>query len=195
MLYSVPSMHPIRFRKTRRRYNTAGEAHELTFCCHQRLPLLGKDRSRQWFVEALLRARERWQFELWAYVIMPEHVHVLLCPVLPEYDISNVLKAIKLSVARRAIRLLHALRSPLLQRLKVTWPTGRVEYRFWQQGGGYDRNIVKPNVVLASIAYLHDNPVRRGLVELATDWRWSSARWYAELDDVVLEMDPLPELG
>ena len=65
-------------RKRCRGYNTPGEAHELTFSCFWRLPLLSKDRSRQWFVEALDDAPRRRDFLVWAYLIMPEHVHVIV---------------------------------------------------------------------------------------------------------------------
>jgi hypothetical protein len=52
------------------------------------------------------------------------------------------------------------------------------ERRFWQSGGGYDRNITSPRTLLAAIDYIHLNPVRKGLVEQAADWQWSSARHY-----------------
>ncbi len=176
-------------RKTRRCYNEPGHAHALTFSCYQRLPLLNTDRARRWTVEALELARHRWQLELWAYVIMPEHLHVLVYPLLAEYDVSRILHTMKLSVSRRAIRFLRRRESPWLKQLEVTWPNGRVEHRFWEQGGGYDRNIYEDRAAVKTIEYFHENPVRRGLVETDTDWRWSSARYYAGLDDVVLRVD------
>ena len=54
-----------------------GEPHFLTFSCDRRLPLWSKDRTRQWFVEALDPARAVHGFPRWAWVILPEHVHVL----------------------------------------------------------------------------------------------------------------------
>ena len=179
-------------RKYRKAIDELGHAHELTFTCHQSLPLLGKDRTRRWFVEALDRTRQTLPLELWAYVIMPEHAHVLLLPLSPESRISAILKSIKQSVSRRAIRYLRANAPSWLQRLKVTWPTGRIEHRFWQQGGGYDRNFDNAAAAWASVEYIHRNPVRRGLVDCPTDWAWSSARWYAVLDGVLIEMDGGP---
>ena len=49
---------------------------------------------------------------------------------------------------------------------------------FWQRGGGYDRNVTEPSTLEKMMEYIHLNPVRRGLVEQATDWKWSSANWY-----------------
>lgn len=65
----------------------------------------------------------------------------------------------------------------------------RLRRRFWQPGGGYDRNITSIEALRAMIDYLHANPVRRGLVARAEDWDWSSARWYAGMRPVKLEMD------
>ena len=178
-------------RKRRRAWNEPGHAHELTFSCYRRLPLLSKDRSRHWFIEALGRARQRRQFELWAYVIMPEHVHVLLYPKASQYDMAAILKSIKQPVARRAIRYLRQNAQDFLDQLRVT-RAGRGEWRFWQEGGGYDRNIFEENVAWTCVDYMHHNPVRRGLVEHPLDWPWSSARWYAELANVKLEMDDCP---
>jgi putative transposase len=64
-----------------------------------------------------------------------------------------------------------------------------VRHRFWQPGGGYDRNVVEIAAVHQIIEYIHANPVRRGLVACAEDWEWSSARWYAEIRPVPIEMD------
>jgi len=182
----------VRVRKQRVSINEPGHAHELTFSCHQRLGLLSKDRTRQWLIESLDRARKKLNFELWAYVIMPEHVHILLLPQQAEYEMAAILKAIKQSVARRAVRFLKQNSPHWLERLKVTRPGGRVEHRFWQQGGGYDRNIHKAETAWASVRYMHENPVRRGLVARPVDWAWSSARWYAGLPGVKLQMDDRP---
>jgi putative transposase len=178
-------------RKTRRTINLPGHAHELTFSCHDRLPLLSKDRTRLWFIDALKAARERHGFSLWAYVIMPEHVHVLLLPK-DESGIEPILASIKLPVSRRAMAYLRSHDPQWLERLKVTRPGGRVEYRFWEQGGGYDRNVIEPDTAWKAVDYIHHNPVRRGLARSITDWPWSSARWYKGEPDVLLPMDGAP---
>jgi putative transposase len=64
----------------------------------------------------------------------------------------------------------------------------RIRRRFWQPGGGYDRNITSIEALRAMIDYIHANPVRRGLVARPEDWEWSSARWYRGLRLVKLEM-------
>ena len=144
--------------KRRVTFNEPGHAHELTFSCHKRLPLLSKDRIRRWFIDALGRARQTWRFDVWAFVVMPEHAHVLILPRDETYDIANILKAIKQPVARHATDYLRANAPAWLERLKITRPGGRAEYRFWLQGGGYDRNVTNPRTALEVVRYLHENP-------------------------------------
>jgi len=182
--------HP--HRKLRRAWNEPGHVHELTFSCHKRWPLLANERTRGWFIEALDQARRRWDFALWAYVIMPEHVHLLICPRNSAYDISTILKAIKQPVSQRAAAFLRDHNPQWLKRLRVNRPNGRIEYRFWQQGGGYDRNVIHEATAGTCVEYLHANPVRRELCATPTDWYWSSARWYAGLAGVTLVMDEPP---
>lgn len=181
-------------RKRVRSYNEPGHAHELTFSCFRRLPLLGRDRSRQWFLEALASARRRLNLALWAYVIMPEHVHVVVSPREHPYEIRLIRTALKVPVQRKALAFLRREAPGFLLRLRDEQPNGEVHYRFWQRGGGYDRNIVEPGVLLKMIEYIHNNPVRRGLVSRPADWLWSSARFYEGMRGVPLSMDPLPPL-
>jgi len=177
-----------------RSYNVPGDAHELTFSCFHGLPLLGKDRSRGWFVSAMRCARRDLKLSLWAYVIMPEHVHLLFCPQEAEYKIARVRTALKAPVTAKALRFLRSTTPSFLEKLKDAQPNGQVHYRFWQRGGGYDRNVVQLTTLLHMIDYIHQNPVRRGLVEKATDWVWSCARFYAGMRPVPIDMDPLPSL-
>ena len=73
---------------------------------------------------------------------------------------------------------------------KITVREGtRIRRRFWQPGGGCDRDAFEIATVYAMIDYIYANLVRRGLVERPTDWEWSSARWYAGMTPVPMEMD------
>lgn len=91
-------------------------------------------------------------------------------------------------VARKAIRYLRDHAPEWLAR--VTLREGRrVRRRFWQPGGGYDRNVTSAEALRAMIDYIHANPVRRGLAATAEDWQSPSARWYAGLRPAKLEMD------
>ena len=108
---------------------------------------------------------------------MPDHVHLLICPQKPDYSISQILISIKQSVSRKA---LIYLRKHNLQGLK-SLATGQKHspYRFWQDGGGYDRNITSIETVINIVAYIHNNPVRKNLVNTPIDWFYSSAKDWA----------------
>jgi putative transposase len=176
------------YRKRRRRFDDEGGPRELTFSCYRRYPFLAKDRSRLWFVGALQAARQDWSIDLWAWVIMPEHAHLLIAPRETGVKIGRFAGKIKEQVARLAIAWLEEHSPQWLS--KITVCEGKtVRRRFWQPGGGYDRNIDNPKTLLAMIDYIHANPVRRGLTTKPEDWEWSNARWYAGRHNVRLQMD------
>jgi putative transposase len=183
-------------RKTCQRFNDPGHAHFLTFSCFRRQPFLAKDRGRQWFVEAVDRARDKHNFHVWAYVVMPEHVHLLIWPTTPAYDVSVILNCMKQSVAQRALIYVRRFAPAFLDRMQDRQPSGAVHYRFWQRGGGYDRNIVEATTLHQIIEYIHTNPVRRGLCQRPEDWLWSSAADYASerVGPLRIDRDELPPL-
>ena len=127
------------------------------------------------------------RFELAAWVIMPEHVHLLLMPALPDHPINRVLEGLKGRFAKSILGHWRRLEAPILPR--ITDERGR--QHFWQQGGGYDRNIYSSEEAQEKLVYIHNNPVTRGLSDSPDQWRWSSARWYEHgVDDWSLKMTP-----
>ena len=160
-------------RKTCKRYDVPGDVHELTFSCFKRRQFLIYGRTRQYFGEAVIKAREKHRFDLWAYVVMPEHVHLLIWPREDNYSISKILNTIKQSVSRRVLIYVRKHKLPTLK-LMATGQKDR-PYRFWLDGGGYDRNITSLKVLSSVFDYIHNNPVERGLVATTGDWEYSSA--------------------
>jgi REP-associated tyrosine transposase len=151
-------------RSQRRNCNDSGHAHELTFTCYKNCQFLKAERTCLWLAEAIEDARLEWNFALWAYVFMPEHVHLLLYPRDKEYDIASIRDAIKSPVGRKGIKYIEEQAPHWLPR--VTRKRGKkTERLFWQSGGGYDRNAIEPGTLIEMIDYIHMNPVRRGLVE------------------------------
>jgi putative transposase len=92
-----------RRRQHRRNYNEPGDAHELTFSCYQGYKFLQAERTCEWLKEAIDAARVTLDFALWAYVVMPEHAHVIVWPRRPNYDVADIRKAIKEPVGRKGI--------------------------------------------------------------------------------------------
>lgn len=168
-------------RKRIKHYHDPSHCHELTFSTYRQRPLLTNDSWRNLLSEAIDRAIDRHGYHLTAFVYMPEHVHLLVFPGRGASTIDQLLRAIKRPFSFRIKQLLERESSPLLSKLTIRQRPSIETFRFWQEGPGYDRNLDQPDTVLATIDYIHRNPVRRGLVERAIDWPWSSARWYEDL--------------
>jgi putative transposase len=182
-------------RKSCVRYDNEGDAHHLTFSCFQGIPLFAKERTCKWMLQAFELGRAKNQFDLWAYVIMPEHVHVVLLPD-SGVKISEILTTLKQSVSKRAILWLQENAPAFLDKLEDRMPDGKCTHRFWRRGGGYDRNLRSIEDIYEKIDYVHNNPVRRGLVGKAVDWPWSSCRAWetGACDPIPVDRDSLPPL-
>ena len=167
-------------RKRIKHYDNPGDVRELTFSCYRRMPLLTNDEWRALLSEQIDSAMERHQYRLVAFVYMPEHHHLIVYPLPKAPKISLLLTAIKRPYSVRIKKRLIDSRSMLLEKLTIRQRPGVTTFRFWQEGPGYDRNLTEAKSLLATIDYVHLNPVRRGLVSAAVDWRWSSARWYQD---------------
>ena len=146
-------------RKRCKRYDIPGDVHALTFSCFHRLPLFSRERTCCWMLKALQLGRKRDMFDLWAYVVMPEHVHLVIFPH-KRVRISTILKTVKQSVSQHALRWLDENEPRFLARLEDVQPNGRNAFRFWQRGGGYDRNLRSVADIHEKIEYVHNNPVR-----------------------------------
>ena len=174
-------------RKRMRRREVPGVVRYVTFSCQRRLPLLGKPAIRDLFVERLLAARHEHGFELFAWVIMPEHVHLLMRPR-DDARLDAALRSLKTAVAKRVIARWRELRAPVLERIRTDQGT----LRFWQKGGGFDRNVRDLGEFRREVRYVHQNPVKRGLVVKPEEWKWSSVRWWMGRWDGEVEWDAPP---
>ncbi|MGB2627961.1 MAG: transposase, partial [Candidatus Acidiferrum sp.] len=84
------------------RFHQTGQSHFVTFCYYHRRSLLTTDENRRIFESALERVRRRFRLQVYGYVVMPEHVHLLLSE--PEKDtLADALKSLKQGVSRRLI--------------------------------------------------------------------------------------------
>jgi putative transposase len=173
----TPQMPP--HRKLVKHVHDPGDLHEFTFSCYHRRPLLTNDRWRQYLADSLDSAGEQFNFQLIAFVFMPEHVHLLTLPLDAEPNIDDYLAVIKRPTSNRIKADLEVAGSRLLNELTIQERPGKTTFRFWQEGPGYDRNLHTESIILKAIDYIHANPVRRGLCKSPVDWPWSSARWYA----------------
>jgi putative transposase len=145
-----------RMPSTLKRYQHSGQTHFITFCCFRRRNLFLSDASKEIFELALERVRSSFQLCVYGYVIMPEHVHLLLSE--PEREtLAVAIQSLKQGVSRRLI--------------------GEAEH-FWQKRY-YDGNIRNRREFTEKLRYIHRNPVSKGLCVSPEDWRWSSFLHYA----------------
>lgn len=165
------------YRKRVKTFNVPGHVHFLTFSCYRKLPLLTNELWREWLALGVRRACIQHNYALWAYVFMPEHVHLLVHPRNEKYDLSKFRQSLKQGVSQRIIHSLQKNRAPLLEKLRVQERPGKWCYRFWQEGPGYDKNIWDMETAVEKANYCHSNPVARQLAQSPDKWKWSSYRW------------------
>ena len=124
----------------RKSWDNDWDAHFLTFSTFRRQPFFPGHHAADWFLQTLAAARERCGFHLFAYVVMPEHVHLALHP-LPGVTMRKILWHLKRPMTTRVQSWVRRHQPDFLARMADTQPSGKVTYRFWQRGGGYDRNV------------------------------------------------------
>jgi putative transposase len=149
------------------RYQQCGCFHFLTFSCFRRQALLTREGAYGVFERELETVRVRYGFVVAGYVLMPEHVHLLV----------GEPRRSSLSVA------LQVLKQQTSRKLKQ-----RGEVQFWQRRY-YDFNVYNEEKRVEKLRYMHCNPAKRGLVEKPEDWPWSSFRHYATGEAGVVEIE------
>ncbi len=168
-------------RKRVRHFEANGHLHELTFSCYRRRPLLTDDRWRRVLGRHLQMACESEEFGLVAFVFMPEHVHLVARPLRSTSKVSRLLARTKQPTSKAVKEaLIQDGQTQLLDSLTVQERPGKICFRFWQEGPGFDRNLFSSSAIEASLDYIHANPVKRDLCKRSIDWKWSSARFYSD---------------
>jgi putative transposase len=163
----------------------AGYMHFITTSCYQRQALLAAAYSRDLFLDVLERVRRQYRFVIVGYVVMPEHVHLLMSE--PERgDPSLVMQVMKQSFARMLLR-----KFPPIEN-RDGWGSLNPDHRHVWQVRFYDFPLFTQAKKSEKLRYMHRNPVTRGLVSEPQDWKWSSYRHYAlgEVGPVLLN-EPL----
>jgi putative transposase len=156
-----------------RRYGH-GELHFVTFSCAQRKPLLGTALARNCFVRILDEVRARYSFRLIGYVVMPEHVHLLMSEP-AKGDPSKAIQVLKQQVARKLLN--HGSESE----------QSPLEH-FWMRRF-YDFNVWSGDKLTEKLEYMHMNPVKRELVVRPKDWPWSSWSFYTTGEEGLIAVD------
>lgn len=149
------------------RIQQVGVFHFITFSCYHRQPFLARLDAYRIFQHHLEQVRRRCGFIVAGYVLMPEHVHLLI----------NEPKECSLATAIQILK---------QQTSKTLKQPG--DNQFWQRRY-YDFNVWSEEKPSEKLRYMHRNPVKRGLVEKPEDWPWSSFRHYANGEEGVVEIE------
>jgi len=161
----------------RRVYDDSGDAHFVTFSCYKRRRLLDHDAATRVVVRTLREQLPRQEATCVGYVVMPDHVHALVW--FPEPGrLSTLMKYWKQKSSGEIKKLLGARLTSYAARINSADPVWQPRF--------YDFNVHSEKKLWEKLNYMHNNPVTAGLVELAVDWRYSSARWYELGEDVAV---------
>ena len=154
------------------RLHHSGQSHFVTFSCYRRQARLNAAAICALFLETLEKTRQQFSVRVYGYVVMPEHIHLLLAEP-GSGSLADAIHFLKLSSAKQSISEEHV-------------DSGH----FWQKRY-YDRNIRSSSDLVEKLRYIHRNPAKRGLCEKPDDWPWSSFRHYAlgEVGPVEIELE------
>jgi putative transposase len=170
-------------RNPLRRYYGRGDLHFVTFSCYRRRPFLATRRARDVFVRILDEVRLRHEFQLIGFVVMPEHIHLLMSEP-RKGDPSKSLQVIKQRVSR-ALR--KRRRRALPGQMSLNFPEFEAK-SFWQRRF-YDFNVWSAAKLKEKLEYMHANPVKRKLVTHPKDWPWSSWSHYEKGEAGLIRID------
>lgn len=170
---------------------TPGPLHFVTVTTHKRIPLFRSPSLCQEFFVALVEVKIRFPFELFAYVLLPDHFHLLFRP--SDGDISRLLQKIKSLAARKIIERLKKCKSEkVLVALRKARPGRRAHlYRVFQDSFR-DLQLWSHWMIKQKIDYIHKNPINEHLAETVAAYPWSSGRAAYERSTGPIAVDPLP---
>jgi putative transposase len=152
------------------------------------MPLFASSSAKNLFVKILGEVRDRYGFALAGYVVMPNHIHLLISEPAKGTP-STVMQVLKQRVSRRIRR--KPRKKVSSQQLSLPF---RHAHDFWPQlwqPRFYDFNVWSQTKFVEKLQYMHMNPVKRKLVAHPKDWPWSSFLFYAKRESGLVRIDPM----
>jgi putative transposase len=162
-------------------------AYYFTVAAKDRLPVFRSAAISMIACNALDEARKSAGFLIFAYVIMPDHLHFITDSARKESEVMRFANGI---ISRRVIDYLKTNNhNSSLLKLRHATRKRQYAYSLWDHHSN-SFSIYSEAVLMQKVNYIHQNPVRAGLVEGADSYRWSSVRcWNGKLADEPLEVD------
>ena len=155
-----------------KRLHDSGQSHFVTFSCYHRLPLLAQMNMQDAFLVALEQSRKRFAMRVYGYVVMPEHVHLLVSEPAGT-TLSRFIQMLKTKVSIEA-------------KERGEREVGKMPY--WQ-ARYFDHSVRNEEGFVTQLRYIHRNPVKRGLCAKPEDWPWSSFRAWALGEVGIVEVE------
>ena len=171
------------------RFQIEGHIYYVTTVVYNRLPIFVRPSFITPLLDSLNFYRYKQQFRLLGYVIMPDHLHLIVWPYgVP--TISIIMRDFKEFTAKRLIRQAEVEeRRDWLAAFRLAGDeTHRAQHKVWQDSF-WDENIFTAHFLRQKLNYLHRNPVRAGLVENPADYAYSSFQNYEFGRDWLVEVD------
>jgi len=153
----------------RRIYDDEKDAQFITFSCYKRRKLLNTDAAKRIVIGTLGSQLVTHVGLCIGFVIMPEHVHCLVWFNEPKH-VSPFMNHWKDQTSIRIKELYRTKFPAYASTIDEADPAWQSRY--------YPFNVFSEKKLAEKLDYMHLNPVRRGLVIRAVDWKWSSARWH-----------------
>jgi len=171
-------------------FDHLGTIRFVTFSCYHRYGWLTEHEVPETFLKRLDEIRVQNGIGVLAYVIMPDHIHLVLFS--PDTRaLTETVKQLKAQTAEDVLSLWKSRDGAIPARLQIEDPEYPSEHHLWQSGCE-DSNCRGGQSVREKIQHCHTNPVRRGLVREPGEWPWSSYRWFQGERDVPLQIDTIP---
>jgi REP element-mobilizing transposase RayT len=173
--------------RTRYRINTPQLAHFVTSTVVEWLPIFTTHASCDIIVRSLLYCREHKGLRIFGWIVLDNHFHAILAGP----DLSRTIADLKKFTAREILALLEKERREWLRnQLRYFRAKHKVasEHQVWQEGV-HPQSIPSDHILLQKLEYLHNNPVKRGLVASAEHWRYSSAHEWLKGAEPVFRCD------
>jgi putative transposase len=149
-----------------------GHLHLIACTCFRRQPKLGEEKHRDVFVRLMEELRVKFRFAIAGYVVMPDHFRLLM----REPEIDTAANAVEMLQARYRRRYNSSARS---------------DEQVWESRSS-DTHILGADAVAATLASMHQEPVKAGLASAPEEWAWSSARAYSGLPEGVVTVERIP---
>lgn len=167
----------------------------ITTTAVNRAHLFLPNEHKQIIAESLNYMRQGGWFRLYAFVVMPNHIHILV-RFLASYKLANVMRDFKKYTSKEITKYCQLANNPeFLTTIKNAGDeSSKVVYKVWENG--YDaRDVFSFGFLEQKLDYIHNNPCQSQwqLAEHPEDYRWSSARFYVEGRPAIIGVDDVRE--